>query len=107
MTRTEFVSMAAERTKMTKKDTDKVLSELLAIMSEALDKGDRVQFVGFGTFEVREKAARTAKNPRTGEPVQSEACSRGCLRSNPASSSRSRSTDGSKLTIRSLNSLAV
>lgn len=74
MTRTELVSMAAERTKMTKKDTDKVLSELLAIMSEALAKGDRVQFVGFGTFEVREKAARTAKNPRTGEPVQIEAC---------------------------------
>ena len=69
MTKTELVAAAAKKSGLTQKDTDKALSALLDTVSEALAKGDKVQLTGFGTFEVREKAAREGRNPRTGETI--------------------------------------
>ncbi len=69
MTKTELVAAAAKKSGLTQKDTDKALSALMEAVSEALANGDKVQLTGFGTFEVREKAAREGRNPRTGETI--------------------------------------
>ena len=74
MNRSKLVSLLAEKTKLTKKDTDNVLGELLNVMSEGLEKGEKIQLIGFGTFEVKNRQARTAKNPRTGEQIKIAAC---------------------------------
>lgn len=55
---------------MPKKDAEKAVNAVFASIEEALAKGDKVQLVGFGTFEVRERAARTGRNPQTGEEIQ-------------------------------------
>lgn len=70
MNKTDLVSNIAEKTEFTKKDAEKALNAVLATIEEALAKGDKVQLVGFGTFEVRERAARTGRNPQTGEDIQ-------------------------------------
>lgn len=54
---------------MTKKDAEKAVNALFASIEEALARGDKVQLVGFGTFEVKERAARVGRNPRTGEEI--------------------------------------
>ena len=69
MTKTELVAAAAKKSGLTQKDTDKALAALLDAVTAALAKGDKVQLTGFGTFEVREKAAREGRNPRTGETI--------------------------------------
>ncbi len=69
MTKTELVATAAKKSGLTQKDTDKALNALMEAVSEALANGDKVQLTGFGTFEVREKAAREGRNPRTGETI--------------------------------------
>ena len=69
MNKTELVAAVAAKTDFTKKDAEKVVSALLETVTERLAAGERVQLVGFGTFEVREREARMAKNPRTGETV--------------------------------------
>ena len=69
MTKTELVAAAAKKSGLTQKDTDKALNALMEAVSEALANGDKVQLTGFGTFEVREKAAREGRNPRTGETI--------------------------------------
>ncbi|MBS4024401.1 MAG: HU family DNA-binding protein [Clostridia bacterium] len=70
MNKTELVSSVAEKAQLTKKDAEKVVNAVFASIEEALANNDKVQLVGFGTFEVRERAARTGRNPKTGEPIE-------------------------------------
>ncbi|MBE3597143.1 MAG: HU family DNA-binding protein [Hydrogenibacillus sp.] len=70
MNKQEFISALAERTQMTKKDVEHVLNAFFDEVTEALKRGDRVQFVGFGTFETRRREARTGRNPQTGEEIK-------------------------------------
>ena len=69
MNKTELVSLIAEKAEITKKDAEKTLVAVLDSIEEALVKGNKVQLVGFGTFEVRERAARTGRNPQTGADI--------------------------------------
>lgn len=70
MTKTELISAIAEKTELTKKDSGKALDAITEIVTEALAKGDKVQLVGFGTFETRERAARTGINPQTKKKIK-------------------------------------
>lgn len=70
MNKAELISAVAEKSGMAKKDAEKAVSAVFASIEEALASGDKVQLVGFGTFEVRERAARTGRNPQTGEEIQ-------------------------------------
>ena len=69
MNKSELISVVAEKTGMTKKDTEKVVNSVFEGISESLAKGDKVRIIGFGTFEVRERKAREGRNPATGEPI--------------------------------------
>lgn len=69
MNKAELISSVAEKTNLTKKDAEKALSAMLESIREALSAGDKVQLVGFGTFETRERAARKGRNPQTGEEI--------------------------------------
>ena len=70
MNKTEFIAAVAEKTGMTKKDTECVVGAALDTITEALTKGDKVQLAGFGIFEVKHREARTGRNPRTGETME-------------------------------------
>ena len=70
MNKTELISAVAEKTGMTKKDTECVIGATLDAITEALVKGDKVQLAGFGIFEVKNREARTGRNPRTGEAME-------------------------------------
>ncbi|CEP68385.1 Histone-like bacterial DNA-binding protein [Moorella glycerini] len=70
MNKMDLVASVAEKTDLTKKDAEKVVSAVLASIEEALAQGDKVQLVGFGTFEIKERAARIGRNPRTGEEIE-------------------------------------
>ena len=70
MKKSEFVALVAEKTGLSKKDTEKALNAALETMGDVLASGDKLQMSGFGTFETRERAARTGHNPRTGEEIQ-------------------------------------
>ena len=74
MNKTELVASVAEKSGLTKKDSEKAVNALFASIEEALVAGDKVQLVGFGTFEVTERAARTGKNPQTGKEIKIAAC---------------------------------
>ena len=74
MNKTELVDSIAKKSGLTKKDSEAALSAFIDAVSKALKKGDRVQLVGFGTFEVSKRAARTGKNPQTGAAVKIAAC---------------------------------
>lgn len=69
MNKTEFVAAVAEAAGASKKDAENIINATLAQIEKVLAAGDKVQFVGFGTFETRERGERTAKNPRTGEAI--------------------------------------
>jgi len=73
MNKAELISTVAEKAELTKKDAEKAVGALLAAIEETLAKGDKVQLVGFGTFEIRERAARKGRNPQTGEEINIEA----------------------------------
>ena len=73
MNKTELVAAMAEKSELTKKDAEKALSAFLESVRDALKKGDKVQLVGFGTFEVKNRAARTGINPQTKKPVKIQA----------------------------------
>ena len=73
MNKTELVATVAEKAALSKKDAEKAVSAVVDTITAALADGDKVQLVGFGTFEVRERAARTGKNPRTGAAIKIEA----------------------------------
>ena len=70
MNKTELIADAAERSGMTKKDTEKVLNAVLDTITAALVAGDKVQVSGFGIFEVKEREARMGRNPHTGEAME-------------------------------------
>ncbi len=67
MNKAELVTKMAEKSGMTKKDTELALNSFMASVEEALVAGEKVQLVGFGTFETRERAAREGRNPRDPE----------------------------------------
>ncbi len=69
MNRTELVAAIAEKTQLSKKDADLALKAFIDVVSEEMQKGEKVQLVGFGTFEVSERAAREGRNPKTGETM--------------------------------------
>ena len=69
MNKTELVAAVAAKTELSKKDAEKALSAILETVTETLAAGEKVQLVGFGTFETKQRNERTAKNPRTGETV--------------------------------------
>lgn len=70
MNKTELVAAVAAKTELSKKNAEKAVAAVLETVAETLAAGEKVQLVGFGTFEAREREARTAKNPRTGETVE-------------------------------------
>ena len=74
MNKTELVAAMAEKCELSKKDTEKVLKAFTETVSEQLKKGEKIQLVGFGTFEVVDRAARTGKNPQTGKAINIAAC---------------------------------
>ena len=74
MNKTELVAAISEKTELTKKDSEKALKALIDVVAEELKKGEKVQLVGFGTFEVSERAARTGKNLQTGAEIKIAAC---------------------------------
>ena len=74
MNKTDLVAAISEKTELTKKDSEKALKALIDVVAEELKKGEKVQLVGFGTFEVSERAARTGKNPQTGAEIKIAAC---------------------------------
>ncbi|MBQ2816262.1 MAG: HU family DNA-binding protein [Clostridia bacterium] len=69
MNKTELIAAVAEKAAISKKDADKAIAAFVDSITEALKAGDKVQLVGFGTFEVRERAARTGRNPKTKETI--------------------------------------
>lgn len=73
MNKTELVAAMAEQTNLSKKDAEAALKAFVDVVSEELKKGEKVQLVGFGTFEISERAAREGRNPQTGETMQIKA----------------------------------
>ena len=69
MNKTELIAAVAEKTDLSKKDADAAVSAVLGAITAALKAGDKIQLVGFGTFEVRNRAAKQGRNPRTGETM--------------------------------------
>ena len=74
MNKNELISAVAEATGISKKDTAAVIGATLDKIAEAMVAGNKVQLIGFGTFETRERGERIGKNPRTGEEVKIAAC---------------------------------
>ena len=69
MNKTELVASVAEKSGLTKKDSEKAVNAVLSAITESMENGEKVQLVGFGTFEVRERKARKAQNPQTKEEI--------------------------------------
>lgn len=69
MTKSDLIERVAEKSGLTKKDAGKAVEAVFESVTEALSGGERVQIVGFGTFEVRERAARRGRNPQTGKEI--------------------------------------
>ena len=74
MNKTELVNVVAAESELSKKDVETVVAATLNAISEALKAGDKVQLLGFGTFEVKDVAARKGLNPKTGETIDIPAC---------------------------------
>ena len=74
MNKTEFIAAIAEKAELAKKDAEKALKAFTDVVEEELKKGEKIQLVGFGTFEVSERAAREGRNPQTGATMKIEAC---------------------------------
>ena len=69
MNKTELINAVAAKAEISKKDAEKALTAVLGSIEDALKAGDKVQLIGFGTFEVKERAAREGRNPKTGEKI--------------------------------------
>ena len=69
MNKAELISSVAEQAELSKKDSEKAVNAVLDTIGRSLGQGERVQLVGFGTFEIRERAARKGRNPQTGEEI--------------------------------------
>ena len=74
MNKAELIDAIVAKTEMSKKDADVALTAVVDAIKDALKAGDKVSLVGFGTFSVKERAARTGKNPATGETIEIAAC---------------------------------
>jgi DNA-binding protein HU-beta len=74
MNKNELISAVSDATELSKKDATAAVNATIDAISKAMAEGDKVQLIGFGTFETRERSAKTAKNPRTGETVEVPAC---------------------------------
>ena len=70
MNKTELIAAVAEKSGLSKKDSEKAVSAVLDAVTEALVAGDKVQLVGFGSFETKTRAAHTGRNPRTNETME-------------------------------------
>ena len=70
MNKVELIAAVAETAGLSKKDAEKAIAAVVSSVEEALVKGDKVQLIGFGTFEVRERAARVGRNPQTKEEIE-------------------------------------
>lgn len=67
MNKAELIAAMSEKTELSRKDAEKALKAFTDVVTEELKKGEKIQLVGFGTFEVSERAARTGRNPQSGE----------------------------------------
>lgn len=74
MNKTELVAAVAEQAGLSRKDAEAAVKAFTDVVDDALKNGDKIQLVGFGTFEVSERAAREGRNPKTGESMKIEAC---------------------------------
>lgn len=74
MNKAELIAAVAENAELTKKDAEKAVKAFIEVVTDELKKGEKVQVVGFGTFEVAERAAREGRNPQTGETMKIAAC---------------------------------
>ena len=74
MNKNELISAVAEKSGLSKKDSEKALNAALEAITAAVANGEKVQLIGFGTFELRERAEKQARNPRTGEKMTVPAC---------------------------------
>jgi DNA-binding protein HU-beta len=70
MNKTDLINQVSESTELSKKDVTKAIDAVFEAISGALQNGDKVQLVGFGNFEVRERSARKGRNPQTGEEIE-------------------------------------
>ncbi len=70
MNKTQFVEAVAAKADLKKKDAEAAVNAAIAVIEDALKAGDKVQLIGFGTFEVKERGAREGRNPRTGETIK-------------------------------------
>lgn len=70
MNKSELISVVAEKAGMTKKDTEKVVNAVFESVTDALAKKEKVQLIGFGTFDLRTRKAREGRNPATGDVIQ-------------------------------------
>lgn len=75
MNKAELVAAIAEKSELTKKDAEKALKAFTDVVAEELKKGNKIQLVGFGTFEVAKRAAREGRNPQTGKTMKIPASS--------------------------------
>lgn len=73
LNKTELISAVAESAELSKKDATKAVESVLSTIQDALQKGSKVQLIGFGNFEVRERSARKGRNPQTGEEIEIKA----------------------------------
>ena len=74
MNKTELIAAVAEKAEISKKDSEKALKAFIDVVTDELKNGEKIQLVGFGTFEVSERAAREGRNPQTGKTMKIEAC---------------------------------
>ncbi len=70
MNKTELIDAVAKKGELTKKDAEKAVNAVLDAVTDALAAGEKIQIVNFGTFEVKTRAARTGRNPKTGEAME-------------------------------------
>ena len=69
MNKTELIAAVAEKAEISKKDSEKALKAFIDVVTDELKNGEKIQLVGFGTFEVAERAERTGRNPQTGKDI--------------------------------------
>ena len=74
MNKTDLVNVVVAETNLTKKQAEEAVNATFAAIANALKDGDKVQLIGFGTFEVKDVAAREGRNPKTGEIIKIDAC---------------------------------
>ncbi|WP_416149704.1 HU family DNA-binding protein [Salipaludibacillus sp. HK11] len=70
MNKTELINAVAEKTELSKKDATSAVDSVFEVITGSLQNGEKVQLIGFGNFEVRERAARKGRNPQTGEEIE-------------------------------------